>query len=129
MAEPISNCGDKGGGKDHAGFHGVGEDIVKDAVQLRGQKIWGRGGYTSYACGVLGRQGGDGAHAVDAAGQHGFQISLDTSAAAGITAGNGQGSFGEESGKTLAESGCCCSYIRGGKDGGDDRSAGYAAML
>ena len=43
--------------------------------------------------GVLGGQGGDGAHGVDPVHGHGFQICLDAGAAAGITAGDRQCCF------------------------------------
>jgi Kef-type K+ transport system membrane component KefB len=46
-----------------------------------------------HAGGVLCRQGGNGAHGKHAVGGHGLDIGLNSGAAAGITAGNGQCSF------------------------------------
>ena len=45
------------------------------------------------AGGVLGGQGGDGAHGKNAVGGHGLDVGLDTGASAGIAASNGQCCF------------------------------------
>ena len=45
------------------------------------------------ACGVLGRQGGDRAHGVDAVGSHGLDVGLDPGASAGIAPSDRQCCF------------------------------------
>src|SRR5699024_11184301 len=81
------------GGGDHSGLDRVGEDVGENAVQLIGQKF--RGGLEDAvdAGGVLGRQGGDRAHGVDAVGGHGLDVGLDSGASAGVASSDRQCCF------------------------------------
>ena len=84
---------DEVGGGNHADLHRVGENIGKNSVQLLTQEM--RSGLQNIcdAGGVLGGQGRDGAHGVNAVGRHGLHIRLDTGASAGIASSNGQCCF------------------------------------
>ena len=81
---------DHGGVAEHADLDGVDADVVADGVQLRGQEFGRRNVDGPDAAGVLGRQGGDGGHAVAAVRGNAFQVGLDSGAAGGVRAGDGQ---------------------------------------
>ena len=89
----FGNGVDELGRAHHSDLDGIRVDVGEDGIQLLCQKA-GRGlkdiGDTG---GVLGRQGGDGAHGKHAVGSHGLDVGLDAGTAAGIAAGNGQSGF------------------------------------
>ena len=64
-----------------------------DGIELLRQKLRRGVKNGGNAGGVLCGQGGNGAHGKHAVGGHGLDIGLNSGAAAGITAGNGQCSF------------------------------------
>ena len=67
---------------------GVGGDIGEHRVELFRQKMRGRFKDVRHAGSVLGGQGRDRTHGVNAVGGHGLDVCLDTGASAGITACN-----------------------------------------
>ena len=73
----LADDGDESGRGNHPGFDGVGVDVGKHPLQLLFQKFRGRFHNAVNAGGILGRQGGDGAHGVNAIGRHGLDIGLD----------------------------------------------------
>ena len=91
--QPAGNGADQAAGGDHADFHRIGTDVLEHGVDLLGQKLGGYLKNSSNAQGVLGGESGDGAHGVDPVHGHGFDIRLDSCAAAGIAAGDGQRCF------------------------------------
>ena len=69
------------------------EDFRENGVQFLTQELGRCLQNVCDAGGVLGGQGRDGAHGVNAVGRHGLHIRLDTGASAGIASGNGQCCF------------------------------------
>ena len=79
--------GDVGRG-DHADLHRIDADIGKDRIDLAGDEV-GRDQFDAAdAPRVLGGQGGDDGHAVDAVRREGLQIGLDAGPAGGVRAGD-----------------------------------------
>ena len=94
--QPFGDGLDEGRRGHHADLHGIGEDVGENGVQLLGQKMRRRLEDVGHAGGVLGGQGGDGAHGEDAVGRHRLDVGLNARAAAGIAARNGQCSVHEK---------------------------------
>ena len=75
----------------HADLGGINTHVAEHRIQLRGNKIWLDAVDRLHAARVLRHQRGNHRAAVRAQRREGFQVCLDTRAAAGIGAGNGQG--------------------------------------
>ena len=91
--QPLGNGVDERGRGYHADLHRIRVDVGEHGIELLCQKLRRgvkNGGHTG---GVLCGQGGNGTHGKHAVGGHGLDIGLNSGAAAGITAGNGQCSF------------------------------------
>ena len=76
--------------------------------------------------GVLGGEGGDGAHGKDPVEGHGLQVGLDAGPAAGVAAGDGEGGFHSVSPSVMARerassSRAAAEMSGAGKQGGDHR--------
>ena len=77
----------------HADLDRVGPDVPEHAVQLLGHELRGGLQHAGHPGGVLGGEGGEGAHAVHPQAGHGLEIRLDARAAAGVAARDGQHLF------------------------------------
>ena len=77
-------------GKQHAGFGRGHGKACQHGFEFQSHEFGLRRLDARDAQAVLGRQGGDDAHAVAAQGHDGFQVGLDARAAAGVGTGNGQ---------------------------------------
>ena len=75
---------DQSGGRDHADLDRVRADVGKNAVELLGEEIRRYLKDSLDAGGILGGQGGDGAHGVNAVCGHGLDVGLNSGASAGI---------------------------------------------
>ncbi len=73
-----------------AGLDGRRAIVAQHGVDLRGDKFRRQSVNTGHAGAVLGRHGGDGAHAVAAQGRPGLQVGLQPGRAAGVGAGDGK---------------------------------------
>ena len=84
---------DRGGGdfgiQQHAALGGVNADVGGDGVDLGGHGIGRHGFDAGNAEGILGRDAGDGARAVDAVHGDRPQVGLDARAAAAVGTGHG----------------------------------------
>ena len=79
---------DQTGGRDHPGLHCIRKDIRENTIQLLCQEGRCHLHDPCYAGCILGSQGRDRAHGIDAIGGHGLDICLDAGASAGITSGD-----------------------------------------
>ena len=91
--QPLGNGVDERGRGYHADLHRIRVDVGEHGIELLCQKLRRGVKNGSHTGGVLCGQGGNGAHGKHAVGGHGLDIGLNSGAAAGITAGNGQCSF------------------------------------
>ena len=91
--EPVGNHANELAGCHHADFYRVGTDVLKDRVNLLLQKFGSGLLNCAYAGGVLGREGGNGAHGIHTIHGHRFQISLNSGASTAVAARNGQCCF------------------------------------
>ena len=83
-AQLFGNDMDELGGADHADLHRVWENVGEHRVELLPQKDGGRVENVGHAGGVLGSQGGDGAHGKYTVHRHGLDVCLNPGASAGI---------------------------------------------
>jgi len=74
----------------HPGFHGVDPDIRNHRVDLPGDELGIHLEDSFHSPGILGGEGGDGAHTVHAQGRKGFEIRLDPGSAPGVGPRYGQ---------------------------------------
>ena len=98
-AQDIGDCGDGGGGTQHAGLDGAYGQVREHAEQLGPNHVGLYRRKRLHAQGILRGQGGNDAGAVNAVGDKGFQVRLDTRPTAAIRAGDGQGRRGQHLGR------------------------------
>ena len=108
----------------HANFYGISANVFQHRIDLRTQHLRRNAVDGAYALGVLRSDGGNCRHAVATQGAEGFQIRLNTSAAAAVRASNRQhagitGKLGRWKGvgKRHAENyapDCCVRYAASG---------------
>lgn len=77
------------GGRNHPDFDGIGTDVLKDCVNLLGKKLRSNLHDGSDAGRVLRGECGDCRGGIYTVHRHGFDVSLNTGACAGITSGDG----------------------------------------
>ena len=77
------------GGRNHPDFDGIGTDVLKDGVNLLGKKLRSDLHDGSNAGRVLRGECGDCRGGIYTVHRHGFDVSLNTGACAGITSGDG----------------------------------------